>query len=946
MVATRSPEQSRLPGSRPSRNSRVADIVKGLLALVVIAAIVVGVPMALYAGFGTPWPQEPLATDWIYTDFTPRDVLAVLVVVVWLAWLHFVICVLIELFAEQRGRGLAPHVPGGSVGTQPLARRLVGAVLLLSGGVAATLPIATAVTTNETQYQRNPVVTTAAQDAAKLGAAKATDRVSVEADPERAAFTERSGSVVHKYVEVQPPQGRNYDTLWGIAERYLGDGMRYKEIAALNNGVIQPDGTRLQNPDLIYPGWILKLPADAEGPGLRVADRPTADHNEPADKSGHKLGDRPDRDAGDRQGSTDKVDNAGGGAGDDGAGGIADNASVMAVGGFSAAGALLAAGLLYSLRRRRGWDGGPSPRGGKTLDHEFDMRASADESSAVFVDKVLRGLGKALPEGGSVPAQTSFVLGLDGLAITFAPESRVRLGSPWNGDPGGRTWTVRRTDAPTIKSHPADLSPLPGLVAIGHRDNAVETMLDIESIAGIVSLSGDLDVARDVAVGMGLGLATSRWSDRTRVTFVGFADDLSPLAPGSIRHYDDLTSIFEVIDVKRRRQHSACAANGYDSVRTGRLLSPDARLWAPEFIVVSGVPSAADVSRLGALAADPRSAVGVVVVGDVAGAPVRMVTSSEGRLWCGPLGIDVAGRRVTKETYRDALSVFDAEFLQGGGDDGPTGPDAPAGGIAAPVVDPDALDVTSRMAVEITTLGHLSVTGPGELDEARRDLLTELVVYLALHPDGIHPNVLAAAIWPRGVSDDVRDSALAQAANWLGTHFAGEPRLTIDTEGRWRINHSGVRVDWDVFRALANRSATGSDAIGDLELAMTLVTGPAWTGLPAGRYGWLAYETVEADVRVAVVAVARRLSTLAAAAGDAMRGRNALMAGLRLAPACEEIWRDALKLANEFAERADVRAVADDMYAAIARFGSPRGAEAETDALVDELLPGYRRSAA
>jgi len=53
-----------------------------------------------------------------------------------------------------------------------------------------------------------------------------------------------------------------------------------------------------------------------------------------------------------------------------------------------------------------------------------------------------------------------------------------------------------------------------------------------------------------------------------------------------------------------------------------------------------------------------------------------------------------------------------------------------------------------------------------------------------------------------------------------------------------------------------------------------------------------------------------------------------------------------MTLADTFAGRADVRAVADDMYAAIARHGSPRGAQPETDALVDELLPGYRRSTA
>jgi hypothetical protein len=56
--------------------------------------------------------------------------------------------------------------------------------------------------------------------------------------------------------------------------------------------------------------------------------------------------------------------------------------------------------------------------------------------------------------------------------------------------------------------------------------------------------------------------------------------------------------------------------------------------------------------------------------------------------------------------------------------------------------------------------------------------------------------------------------------------------------------------------------------------------------------------------------------------------------------------RDALALADTFAARADVRAVADDMYAALARDGSSRGPQAETDALVDDLLPGYRRSTA
>ncbi|MDQ3485047.1 MAG: hypothetical protein M3445_06505 [Actinomycetota bacterium] len=938
MVDIRTAASTRLPGSREPRGSRGREIVRGLLALVVVMAIVVVVPLVLLQGFGAPWPDEVPAAEWIYAEFGARDVLAVLVGVVWLAWLHFVICLVVEFVAERRGRALAPHIPGGSVGTQPLARRLVGTVLLLASGMGATLPAASAVTEDTHREGRTSAVAQAAQDVGRMGTAVVDDTVAADPHRDTAAFTDEKAGVLHKYAEVQPPRGRHYDTVWGIAERYLGDGMRYKEVVALNEGMVQPNGKAWQNPDLIYPGMIFRLPADAEGPGLRVPDQ------EPAPRSGdggpRKSPPEPEKDGGSQPGGGSMLDPP---TGVDGSGTtVIDDASMVTIGGFSTAGALLAAGLMLNLRRRRGWDGGPNPRGGKPLDQEFDLRGSADESSAIFVDSMLRGLSSATPHGATLPPPSAALLGADGLAMTFPADSRVRLDAPWRGDPGGRTWSVRRSEAAAVTIPAGRLSPLPGLVAIGLGAHDVETMIDVESTPGVVSVSGDLEVARDIAVGLGLGLATNRWTDRPRVTFVGFADDLSSLAPDSIRHYDDLEAVFETVDAARRRQHSACAAGGFESVRAARLVDPDARMWAPEFVVLSGVPSEADVKRLQDICRDPRNAVGVVIVGDIVEAPVRLVASSEGRLWCGPLGIDVVAHRMTAESYRDALSVFDAEVATSTtssilGDDAD---------LAAPIVDPDSLDITRDAPVQVLTLGSVSVQAPGQVEDARRALLTEIIVYLALHPEGIHPNVLAAAIWPRGVSDDTRDSALAQAATWLGIDDNGTPRLQIAGDGTWSLSHAGIRFDWEVFRALANRSSRGSDPIGDLELALTLVRGGAWTDLPARRYGWLAYETVEADVRVAVVAVARKLASLAAEAGNPLRARNALRAGLRTAPACEEIWRDALALADTFAARADVRAVADDMYAALARDGSSRGPQAETDALVDDLLPGHRRSTA
>src|SRR5665647_3401996 len=53
------------------------------------------------------------------------------------------------------------------------------------------------------------------------------------------------------------------DTLWGLAERHLGDGHRYVEIYDLNAGRPQADGRTLTDWHWIYPGWQLRLPVGA-----------------------------------------------------------------------------------------------------------------------------------------------------------------------------------------------------------------------------------------------------------------------------------------------------------------------------------------------------------------------------------------------------------------------------------------------------------------------------------------------------------------------------------------------------------------------------------------------------------------------------------------------------------------------------------------------------------
>jgi LysM repeat protein len=61
----------------------------------------------------------------------------------------------------------------------------------------------------------------------------------------------------HALYVVQPGDAESV-----IAARFLGDWRRYVEIDHLSRGVLQPDGGMLENPNLIQPGWILRLPLD------------------------------------------------------------------------------------------------------------------------------------------------------------------------------------------------------------------------------------------------------------------------------------------------------------------------------------------------------------------------------------------------------------------------------------------------------------------------------------------------------------------------------------------------------------------------------------------------------------------------------------------------------------------------------------------------------------
>jgi LysM domain len=251
------------------RQKRGRDTLRGLFAGLLMLTIVGGIPVVLVLVVGNPIPELPKSLS---EDVPVRFVLKIIVCLVWLAWAQLVSCLLAEAVAGLRGSGIPRRVPFAAGAQQDFARRLVTAVLLLATAgqglhsapapsSAGARPAAATASVGGALAQ----VGDAAVGQADAAARQANAALQGRTDASQAGALH--GRAVKEYI-VMPPQGRHHDSLWDIADRYLGSGIRYKEIFALNEGRLQPDGDRLTLESLIRPGWTLILPADAHGEGL------------------------------------------------------------------------------------------------------------------------------------------------------------------------------------------------------------------------------------------------------------------------------------------------------------------------------------------------------------------------------------------------------------------------------------------------------------------------------------------------------------------------------------------------------------------------------------------------------------------------------------------------------------------------------------------------------
>lgn len=979
--------RNRTPQPLPRRRRSFGDFVKAFLAFVALVVLLVGVPYALAVTIGWPFPGGTPSLDWLQEEITVNTFLGVLGVIVWIAWAQFTACVLVEIKAALSGVGMPGRVPGAGP-SQLLARQLVAALLLVGATAASLTPGLSQLGNSYDGNQRGTVASAQATPGGSLsgifaqqqeqaaGTAAAIGQQAADA----ASHAEVGGPSVKsentKYYRIQPPEGRHHDSLWEIAERHLGDGRRYGEIYQLNKDRVQPDGSRLSEASLIRPGWIMQMPGDARGGDLvDMSSTATAPDAGPAVSAQVQQQINTYAQTGDHAqgtgGGTASLDNSTTRISvpkqqtptttpavhhEQHAATATETASESASdAGFSfglpealLGAPLLAAGLLGALGRRRrqalwqsalGAVGGrrgmepPTPTGA-AADAQDALLIGADPEGVRLLDRSLRGLAASLA-GESRPLPTVYAAWLSNgdLHLQLA-QPAGKPPAPWQLGQDQTFWLLSRTDAERYEDVDT-AAPYPGLVSLGTMDDS-RLLLNLESVPGIVSLSGSESDRAAVFASVAAELATNGWSDRMTITLVGFGQDLTPLAPNRLRHLDDIEALVETMEAETRQRRGALGAAGHDSVLTGRTGPAQHTRWAPHLVLLAASPSADDAVKLAELAADAsRLGIGYLVgtdSGDLPGAAWEMEITSEGKLLAPLLGLELDAQTLPVAQQRAIVELFvDA--------DPERTPDGPA------TTPPFLVDISEqgRPAVYARLVGPYEIIGLDTPDGERSPLQHEALALLLLHREGVHPRVLASALWPRGVTDDVREALLERLRVWLGTDPDGTPRLATDANGRLTLAQSVVS-DLDVLRSLYHEATQGRGVDSRvvrgrlLTDALALVRGPLLADRPEGRYGWLTHEIIDAQLPLLVADIGLALSEFHLVKNRAERAIEALNAALNSAPGDERLWHELLRATHTTGDTDKLQQLAADL---IRRSGA-RGLPPRTEALLDELLPTWR----
>jgi hypothetical protein len=439
------------------------------------------------------------------------------------------------------------------------------------------------------------------------------------------------------------------DWLWHISERYLGDPLRYPEIAALNPELAQRHG---DFPDHIEPGWTIRLPADAvdsgpdrhatgtatpldgtasppapAAPAVPPAEPPAPEEPalaEPAEPAGPaeqrpELAEPAPEAAGLGAAAPTGPDPHRSGFGDAPAPppdpapapetetGPADAAEAELE--LLAPAALAGAGLLTALvlgaaalhRHRRYQHHRPGFRFASPAAQRLEktLRTAQQPLDAARLDAALRQLAAGLANRPGALPDIAGALVDDGSVHLLLAAPCPSPPAPWR-DHGDR-WTLPAGVPVPAVTTAAALAPLPALAAIGSQAG-IHLLLDLERL-GLLTIHGDPVRALDLLRYLAAELACNSWSDAAEVLLAGFppaeAQLLASINPDRVRV---LPSVPEAAALLRQRAGSArttLARTGAGDALAGRVRGLAGDAWMPQVLLAAA--GAADLAVLTAL---------------------------------------------------------------------------------------------------------------------------------------------------------------------------------------------------------------------------------------------------------------------------------------------------------------------------------------------------------
>ncbi|MGE0138519.1 MAG: LysM peptidoglycan-binding domain-containing protein [Ilumatobacteraceae bacterium] len=241
---------------------RALALVRALVAVAAIATIMAVVPAALMRFAGLPGSDivrsltDDLASDATRTEQLLRGGLAL---IAWLCWVQLAYALLVETVAAVRGTAArrAPILPG----LQAFAARLVASITLVITSLTPPTPAIAAPLTPLAAIHE-PVLALVVNGHHGNGVAA------------EAKCTVATATASRTYVV------KDRDTFWDLGERFLGDGLRWRDLRAANLGVVMIDGITIsESTEALHAGWELRLPADAVVPLAAGVPEPALDED-------------------------------------------------------------------------------------------------------------------------------------------------------------------------------------------------------------------------------------------------------------------------------------------------------------------------------------------------------------------------------------------------------------------------------------------------------------------------------------------------------------------------------------------------------------------------------------------------------------------------------------------------------------------------------------------